>query len=598
MTTVPASTRTTTITLGSASAGPFLVGFRIFDAGLDVYVNDVLRTDYTVSATFTNGFTDTASITFTAALPLGSVIRIDGDMPIARGAQYVNPDPNLTAKLNIELGRVWSGMQQLERDRSRGLRSTAPIDPIVPGPVGTALIRTATGYGTGPNAADIAGAQGYAADALVASTAAQAQAAILAGILAYGASAGAPAATNQAALVAALAAAGGGPVFVPWASVPYDFTSLTAQQIQLMWGHGEVRVAGVQQFINTAPYVGTDAAPIRVTNLNWQPDQFAPTVNGSLYNGAISVQLTRTGGYAGYGAVLVDVLVDSTTGQFDSGITSFVHARNQTTNNIFGAWFGAASARPDLGETITGGTNVGIEANVWGAIDIGLQADFGAPLSTVGIQSVPDAIPRRGAAGRGPVRNASFGYRVAGSIHGDKFWTGYLTSVDAIAPGGIAMRQRGGSTLALAPSHILLADGYYTNGAVFSGLFTDAMAVTGTGARGLNTSAATLSGSAFLMAANQTISWGGATITGGARGITQSIGAGSSGGVADDFTVFANNFAAKLIHARFTTVPEFAVNGKTPVPAPTLPPAASDLATAITLINAVRTMSVNNGMAA
>jgi hypothetical protein len=116
MTVVPASPRFTTYTLASATAGPFLVGFRIFDATLQVYVNDALRTDYTVSATFSGGFSDTASITFAAALSIGDVVRIDGDMPIARGAEYLNPDPSLTTKINTEMGRIWAAMQQLARD--------------------------------------------------------------------------------------------------------------------------------------------------------------------------------------------------------------------------------------------------------------------------------------------------------------------------------------------------------------------------------------------------------------------------------------------------------------------------------------------------
>jgi hypothetical protein len=127
MATVPASSRSTTYTLASDSAGPFLVGFRIFDAALSVYVDDVLTTDFTLSATFTNGYTDDASITFGSAQSSGSIVRIDGNQPISRAADYLNPDPNLTGKMNIELGRVWAGMQQLSRGISR-LPATSPVD--------------------------------------------------------------------------------------------------------------------------------------------------------------------------------------------------------------------------------------------------------------------------------------------------------------------------------------------------------------------------------------------------------------------------------------------------------------------------------------
>jgi hypothetical protein len=116
MTTVPASTRTTTYTIAVASPGPFLVGYRIFDATLEVYVDGILRSDYTVSATFVDGYTDTASITFSSSIPPGSTLRIDGAQPIARSASYLNPDPSLTSKINVEFGRVWAGMQQLSRD--------------------------------------------------------------------------------------------------------------------------------------------------------------------------------------------------------------------------------------------------------------------------------------------------------------------------------------------------------------------------------------------------------------------------------------------------------------------------------------------------
>ena len=116
MTTVPPSTRSTTYTLASASSGPFLVGFRLFDATLAVYVNGLPRVDFAVTAIFSGGYTDSASISFSTALAIGDEVRIDGDMPIARGTTYLNPDPSLTKQLNIEFGRVWSALQQLERD--------------------------------------------------------------------------------------------------------------------------------------------------------------------------------------------------------------------------------------------------------------------------------------------------------------------------------------------------------------------------------------------------------------------------------------------------------------------------------------------------
>jgi hypothetical protein len=553
MTTVPASTRTTTYTLASASAGPFLVGFRIFDETLIVKVNGVVRADYTVDATFVGGYTDTASITFDDDLAIADVIVIDGDMPVARGAEYLNPDPNLTGKINIEQGRQWAAMQQAVRDIGR---LQASLDFIA-------------GYEDNGS-----------------------------GVRAFGAI-GDGTFSDQIAFDAALAeSAPDGAVYVPPTSAFYVLSSLSVTDARRLYGTGEVRVSGTRRTISTSPYAGTHQARIRVIDSDWQPDQWDISVDGSLYSGGITVQMIRTGGFAGYGGALhADVLVDDDNGLFDAGVTSWVHIRKQTGNNGFGGWIGVGSARPDLGETYTGGINVGLEVNSYSSVDVGLQADVGAAQSNIGIQSVPDAVPRRGAAGRGPVRNGSFAFGAIDSNSGDRWWTAYLNSTDAVAAGGIVQRMRGGSILAMAPSYILLADGYYTNGAVFGGNFIDAISVTGTGTRGLNFSTATLSGSAIRLAQDQLISYGGATINGGVKGLTLSIGAGASAAAADDFIVFGNNFGTKLIHSRFTTVPEIAFNNKTPVAAPTLPAAATDLATVIALANAMRTASINNGLA-
>lgn len=121
MATVPVSTRSTTYTLASDSAGPFEVGFRIFDPALAVYVDDVLTSAFSLSATFTGGYADGATITFTDPVLAGSAIVIDGAQPIARSADYLNPDPNLTRLMNIEFGRVWAAMQQLARDSGRSI---------------------------------------------------------------------------------------------------------------------------------------------------------------------------------------------------------------------------------------------------------------------------------------------------------------------------------------------------------------------------------------------------------------------------------------------------------------------------------------------
>lgn len=156
------SARSTTITLASASSGPFLVGFRLFEAsGLSVYVDEAAPAGgFTVSANFDQGYDDTAAVTLSAPAPAGSVIRIDGDMTPARAADYLPGDPGLTRKLNIEFPRIWAILQELRRGVSFSLRTFSPTAPFQPKP-GRALIGTIWGgvSGDGPNAADIAGAQ-------------------------------------------------------------------------------------------------------------------------------------------------------------------------------------------------------------------------------------------------------------------------------------------------------------------------------------------------------------------------------------------------------------------------------------------------------
>lgn len=162
MATVPATPRTNTITLASDSAGPFLVGFRLFDSdGLAVYVNGELTTDYTVSATFLNGYDDTATITFSASKITGDVIVIDGDMTPARVADYLN-GPGLVDLINIEQGRAWAVLSELKMRLDRaalGLDPALTLEDVqnivaaagsVPAPtVGqTGYLMQATGAGT------------------------------------------------------------------------------------------------------------------------------------------------------------------------------------------------------------------------------------------------------------------------------------------------------------------------------------------------------------------------------------------------------------------------------------------------------------------
>lgn len=108
MPTIPPTLRTKTYTLASRSAGPFEVGFRLFEAtALAVYVNGLATTAYAVSATFLNGYDDAATITFAAAQTSGALIQMDGAMVPARKDDYLN-GPQLESLVNIEMERLWA----------------------------------------------------------------------------------------------------------------------------------------------------------------------------------------------------------------------------------------------------------------------------------------------------------------------------------------------------------------------------------------------------------------------------------------------------------------------------------------------------------
>ena len=132
MATVSSAPRTTTITLASATAGPFDVGFRVFDTDkLSVFVNGLPRADWSfVDFTFADGFCDDVQIEFFDALADGDEIIIDGDLTPIRGQDYVNGDPRLVAKMNIELARIWSAVAEVKRDSKRSVRGFVEIDPL------------------------------------------------------------------------------------------------------------------------------------------------------------------------------------------------------------------------------------------------------------------------------------------------------------------------------------------------------------------------------------------------------------------------------------------------------------------------------------
>lgn len=147
------------ITLAVSSAGPFNLGFRLFDIDtINVYVGGVLRTDYTVAATFMDGYDDAATITFNSPVTAPATIIIDASLVPWR--QDDLGSQNLVSRLNIELGRVWSALAELRRDARRALRGFVEQEPA-----------------TGLDAAAVMAAQGYSATAAASAAAAAASAA-------------------------------------------------------------------------------------------------------------------------------------------------------------------------------------------------------------------------------------------------------------------------------------------------------------------------------------------------------------------------------------------------------------------------------------
>lgn len=184
MATVSSSPRSTTTNLVFASAGPFYIGFRLFDTdAIDVYVDGERRTDFTITANFADGYDDAATITFATALVAPCELIVDGALTPRRADDYLSGDPNLTAKLNIEFGRIWSALSEIKRDAGRSIRGFLHLDP-------DAMISPSS----------IVNAASYAAQA-AASAVAAAASQVAAAVSAAAASASASAAAASAALL-------------------------------------------------------------------------------------------------------------------------------------------------------------------------------------------------------------------------------------------------------------------------------------------------------------------------------------------------------------------------------------------------------------
>ena len=326
----------------------------------------------------------------------------------------------------------------------------------------------------------------------------------------------------------------------------------------------------------------------RLTDSTWVPAQTTGIV-GSVRPKDYAL-VTRSGGYGTYGAWLMELLVSAPSngsGEFDVGITSWVSHQNLSNNNfVFGSWSGANtpgsalndfSGNPLASQTYVSGAAIGSEINAgnrWA--DFGLLLDIGVTRYTVGAQIVPDVIPSPD--GVTPqVYPGSFGLVFAPSITGHKWWTGEFVRENTIMPNGIVMHHVGGSSAPNAPADWARVRGFYVDGLDFTG--------------------STISGQAIHFAPGHTISWTGATITGGAKGISMSIGAGSTASAADDFQVFVNNFGNRVIQAHYAgAAPRIGFLDAVPSAKVTVNADATDAATTQSLVNQLRGALITFGL--
>ena len=269
----------------------------------------------------------------------------------------------------------------------------------------------------------------------------------------------------------------------------------------------------------TRPILYADGSQ-RLTDTAWTPAQTIG-ITGSVRPKDYAA-IKRTGGYGTYGLKLVEYLISAPSngaGEFDVGITSWVTHQNLSNNNqLFGAWFGANTPSASLSQTYASGAAVGLEVNAgnrWA--DFGLLSDVGATRYTVGLQIVPDVLPASDGT-TAAVYPGSFGLVLAPSIHGHKWWVGHFVRTDTIMPNGLALKINGGSTAPLATGSLIQANGFF--------------------ARGLDFSAATISGQTMLFADNQSLNWGSTGISGTSTSIGISTGTGTGEGV-----LYGNNFA-------------------------------------------------------
>ncbi|WP_111732190.1 hypothetical protein [Roseovarius amoyensis] len=163
MATVASTPRFTASTLGSDTAGPFNVGFRLFESdALTVYVNGEKREDWTLTADLDSGHDDAATITFDASLSNGDILWIEGSMVPERETDYGPTEPRLTDKANAELARVWATLVETVGKAANSLRTTTAQPPVDFEDGAVPMFKDGV-FQNGPTADEVEMAQGYAA---------------------------------------------------------------------------------------------------------------------------------------------------------------------------------------------------------------------------------------------------------------------------------------------------------------------------------------------------------------------------------------------------------------------------------------------------
>jgi len=191
-------------------------------------------------------------------------------------------------------------------------------------------------------------------------------------------------------------------------------------------------------------------------------------VQGSVGGAGITLRSHRIGGVGVYGYDLTSAFVTANvpTGQFDVAKTAWLTGTNWTGGQGFGGWFGANTPSSEAaGQSYLAGAAIGTEINVgnrWA--DFGPQIDLGIGARyTVGLQVVPDPVPADDVVTR-TTYPGTFGIAIARAQYGHRWWTGILTSHDAIMRNGHARISRGSSQVADAPKDIEYADGHWKAG--------------------------------------------------------------------------------------------------------------------------------------